>query len=164
MSDKLKVRVQQILNLKSKGSSCEVQAMFQIIELERMSVLWKEDRDTPFETVLANEKLCTPSRYRSFRKATTHFKRDTIDRLGVSCVCLLAIQNAAVRERILAHALKFRDANGTEPTYQYVARFLRGKSNGGPTRKQLLKYIEDLKEKIRELNGRVPGMTTNASH
>jgi hypothetical protein len=158
VTDKLKSKLQQIRDLKSKGSGFEVQAMYQIIDLERTSVLWRKDRSTTFDDVLKEEKgLCTPSRFQAFKKATSCFPKDTIHKLGVPCVCLLAVQNGQQRDRLLRYALNFRTKNGSEPTYQYICMFLK-KPNTGPTRTQLLKYINVLRAKIKDLGGYIPVM------
>lgn len=162
MSDKLSTHVRRIRDLKSRGVDFEIQAMYEVTELERMSVIWKADRSTSFETVITKERLCTVTRFRAFKKATSVFKRGTIEKLGLPCVCLLAVQNGPTRDRLLNLAMKFRDENGTEPTYQYIARFTR-KAKTGPTRKQLLGYIDDLKRVIREAGGRVPSMTSGSN-
>jgi len=156
--DKLKARLQQIRELRSKGSGFEVQAMQKIVELEKTSVLWRKDAGTKFEEVLRHEKgLCTPSKFRAYKKASTHFPLDVINKLGVPCACLLAVQPAQTRDRILGHALKFRSANGCEPTYQYVCKFLR-KPTVGPSRAQLLRYVDTLKKTIKDMGGRIPMM------
>ena len=156
--NKFQAKVKQIRDLKSKGSGFEVQAMNEILELEKTSVLWRRDDIASFDDVLREEKgLCTPGRFKDYKRAKGHFSFSVIEKLGVACVCLLAKQPAQARERILAHALKYRSDNGSEPTYQYVCMFLRKKTNG-PTRSQLLKYNELLKSTIKDLGGRVPRM------
>jgi len=159
----LSEKLNHIRELKSKGSGFEVQAMYEVLNLEKTSILWKKGDIKRFEDVLRDESgVCTPSRLNSFRKATEYFERQTIENLGVACVCLLANQNAKTRERLLPHALGFRKKFGVEPTYQYFSRFLR-KPDTGPTRKELLDYIDNLKQEIRELGGRVPVMRRGGS-
>jgi hypothetical protein len=164
MTESLRVKLQRIRTLKSKGAEFEVQAMYQVLDLERQTVLWQTKKDLSFFEVLNKEKgLCTPARFKAFKKATTSFNRETINRLGVPSVCLLAQQNEKLREKILDKALQFRTKNGSEPTYQYIAMFLRGTGKQrptGPTPSQLRIYNELLKDTIRGLGGRVPPMPT----
>lgn len=156
MAEKLQMKLSQIRELKSKGSDFEVQAMFEVLDLERAAVLWKNNGCKSFPELLRHESgVCTPARFKAFKKAVNLFDRPTINKLGVPCICLIANQNAASRARLLGHALEFRKKFGTEPTYQYFSRFLR-KPNVGPTRKQLLQYIELLRKEIKSLGGRVP--------
>jgi hypothetical protein len=157
MASNLKDKLKLIRDLKSKGADYEVQAMFQIVELERLQVLWRKSGKT-FTEVLKNERgLCTAGRFKAFKKASTCFPRKTIDQLGVPCVCILAVQNASVRNRILPHALKFRSRHGEGPTYQYVSRFFR-KPSSGPTRAQALRYIDVLRKVIKDMGGSIPMM------
>lgn len=158
MAASLQSRLDSIRTLKSKGSTFEVQAMFEVLDLEKQSVLWRRDGVKTFEEMLKHEAgVCTRSRYKAFKKATGFFPRATIDKLGVPCVCLLAIQNASTRDRLLKHALDFRKNHGAEPTYQYFSRFLR-KPGNPVTRKRLEAYVDKLKAEIRSLGGRVPVM------
>jgi hypothetical protein len=151
-------KLNHIRELKSKGAGFEVQAMYEVLDLEKTSILWKKGDVERFEDVLKEESgVCTPSRFNSFKKATGYFERRTIENLGVACVCLLANQNAKTRDRLLPHAVEFRRKFGVEPTYQYFSRFLR-KPDMGPSRAELMNYIEDLKKEIRDLGGRVPAM------
>lgn len=132
--------------------------MFEILSLEKQSVLWRRDGTNRFEDMLREQAgVCTPSRFKSFKKASEYFPRSTIDRLGVPCVCLLATKNAGTRERLLKYALEFQKKHGAEPTYQYFSRYLRD-PNKPPSVKRLKKYIERLKQEIRDLGGRVPAM------
>lgn len=159
MTASLQSKLAAIRELKSKGSSFEVEAMFEVIALEKQSILWRKDGTTKFETVLRDEGgVCTPSRFKDFKKAADHFTRVTIDKLGVPCVCLLAKQNAHTRERLLKDALEFRKEHGAEPTYQYFSRSLRKPGKPTISRKQLLDFIADLKVVIKECGGRVPVM------
>jgi hypothetical protein len=158
VSTKLQTQLRQIRELKSKGSNYEVEALFKVIELEKMSVLWRTGGNTTFDDVLTSEKgICTPSRFKAFKKANTHFSSLTIHKLGVPCVCLLAVQNEGTRNKLLSYALKYREKNGGEPTYQYICRFLK-KAPTGPSRGQLIKYIDTLRKTIKDLGGRVPVM------
>lgn len=158
MADTLNARLAHIRKLRSQGSTYEVEAMFEVVDLEHKSVLWRRDGARKFEDVLRDEAgVCTRARFRAFKKAVEHFPRKTIDQLGVPCVCLLANQNAGTRDRMLKHAMEFRKNHGVEPTYQYFSRYLR--KPGGPiSRKRLKEYIEVLKKMIKELGGRAPTM------
>jgi hypothetical protein len=156
----LQSKLASIRELKSKGASFEIEAMFEVLALEKQSVLWRKDDSTKFEAILrADGGVCTPARFKDFKKAANHFTRATIDKLGVPCVCVLAKQNANTRERLLKDALEFRKDHGTEPTYQHFSRLLPSK-NGKPTitRTQLLNYIDKCKGVIKECGGRVPVM------
>jgi len=150
-------KLQTIRNLKSKGAGFEVQAMYEVLSLEKASVLWRRDGTESFATVLQEEVgLCTPSRFKAFKKAVEHFSPETIDQLGVPCVCLIAVQNQALRTRMVKEALAYRAEHG-EPNYQFLSRFLR-KSGKTVSRARLTKYIEVLKFTIKELGGRIPMM------
>jgi hypothetical protein len=158
MATNLQSKLSQIRELKSKGSIFEVQAMFEIMNLERTSILWRKSGTQSFQVFLREESgVCTPSRFQAFKRSVGYFDRNTIDKLGVATVCLLANQNAATRARLLTHALEFRKKFGAEPTYQYFSRFLK-KPNPGPTKKQLEIYIDVLRKEIKSLGGRVPMM------
>jgi hypothetical protein len=133
--------------------------MYEVLALEKQSVLWRTADTTKFEDVLREEAgVCTPSRFRSFKKANECFNRTTINKLGVPCVCLLAKQPANVRDRVLRNALKFREQHGAEPTYQYVSRLCPHNSTPQMSRTKLLAYIEKLKGVIKDCGARVPPM------
>jgi len=158
MATNLQSKLSQIRELKSKGSIFEVQAMFEVLSLERTSVLWKKSGTQSFQVFLREESgVCTPSRFQAFKRSVGYFDRSVIDKLGVATVCLLANQNAPTRARLLDHALIFRKKFGTEPTYQYFSRFLK-KPNPGPTKKELERYVEVLRKEIKVLGGRIPMM------
>jgi hypothetical protein len=152
-------KLREIRALKSKGSDFEVQTMYEILALEKASVLWRVDGTETFTSVLKQEAgICTPTRFKAFKKAVACFSQATIERLGVPCVCLLAVQNQSVRAKLLKAALAFRTEKGTEPTYQYISRFLAKPKNDLPSRARLLKYVDVLRAEIKSLGGRVPMM------
>lgn len=154
----LATKLKDIRDLKSKGAGFEVQAMYEVLALEKASVLWRRDGTETFTTVLKEEVgVCTPTRFKAFKKAAEYFTQDTIEKLGVPCVCLIATQNQSVRQRMLKDALTYRKDHGSEPTYQYFSRFLR-KPGKAVSRTRLLKYVEVLKAEIKSLGGRVPVM------
>jgi hypothetical protein len=131
--------------------------MYALLDLEQKSALWRKDGTTTFDDILREEHLCTPSRFKAFKKADGYFDRETIEKLGVPCVCLLSKQNARSRNRLLGKALQFREDYGIEPAYQLLGSSMRRKADG-PSRKMLLAWIEELKKEIRNLGGRVPRM------
>lgn len=154
-------KLKDIRDLKSKGSGFEVQAMYEILALEKASVLWRRDGTDTFALVLKQEiGVCTPTRFKAFKKAAEYFPQDTIERLGVPCVCLIAIQNQGVRSKMLKEALTYRKNHGSEPTYQFVSLFSPRKKpeSHGVSRVRLIKYIDVLKAEIKSLGGRIPVM------
>jgi len=154
----LKETIDRIRGLKSRGHECEVQAMYEVIRLEKTSVLWKQSGTHDFDSFLREENgICTPSRFKAFKRSVEYFDQETIYLLGVPCICLLASQNKATREKLLGCALDFRKRFNCLPNYQYFSQFLR-KDSVGPTRTELLRYIDVLRNHIKELGGRIPAM------
>lgn len=159
MAASLQSKLDAIRTLKAKGSTFEVQAMYEVMTLEKQTVLWRRDGTKTFDEMLREQSgVCTPSRFRDFKKAADQFPRATIDKLGVGCVCLIAKQNANKRESMLKRALEFQKTFGVEPNVQFFSRQLRDPSKKIVSRKRLLNYIDLLKAEIRSMGGRVPTM------
>lgn len=160
MADTLKTRLDKIRTLKSRGADSEVQAMFELLALEKRSVLWRTSETTKFKDILREDAngLCTPARFTAFKRADNYFSRKAIENLGIECVCVIANQPKGKRDRMIKDATTFKRERGVVPTYQYFAKHLRRSSSPGPTRKQLIKYNDKLKAEIKALGGRVPPM------
>ena len=154
----LATKLLNIRRLKSQGAGFEVRAMYEILALERASVLWRRDGTETFAAVLKAEPgMCTQTRFKAFKKAAGLFSQDTIEKLGVPCVCLLAKQSQSIRTKLLKPALAYRKKHGSEPAYQYIALFLR-KPGTSVSRARLSRYIEVLTDVISHLGGVVPVM------
>lgn len=151
-------RVAEIRATRALGSEYEYEAMDLILELEKRPSLWRDSPKMKFDDVIKQERFCTVHRWQMFKRARKSIPKKHLLALGVPACCLIAAQPKRNHLRLLRAALDFQKKYGVEPTYQYVARLVKKPRRPGPTRKQLLRYIEELQAIIVELGGTVPDM------
>jgi hypothetical protein len=151
-------RLDEIRSHRALGAEYDYEVMILILELEKRPSLWRDSPKMKFDTIVNRERFCTVHRWQMFKRARTAIPKKHLLALGVPASCLIAAQPKRMHLRLLRAALDFRQIHGVEPTYQYVAKLTRKKRTSGPTRKQLLRYIEVLQTKVVELGGKVPDM------
>ena len=156
---KYKLFARTFREFKALGSKYEVKAMYTLLDFERTTIAWQERPNMKFDEVLREERFCTTGRYRAFKRALDVFRKPQVERLGISSVCLIAKQPARYHDRLTKAALKFRQTQELEPTYQYVSNLINNmlpRKSSRPTYGQLRDYCEQLKDVIRDLGGKVP--------
>lgn len=158
-----KMHAAKVREYRALGSRYEVEAMFALMEFERQTVAWKSSPSMKFDDVIREERFFPIGKWRAFKKAvdvvskTKDLNKDQMKRLGVNAVNLIIRQPAQYHRRLIKTAIKYRNLHEVEPTYQYVSRLIHSTIKGkdtkpsGPTRGQLLAYVDKLKDQIREL-------------
>jgi hypothetical protein len=144
--------VKKIQDLKNQGATCELEALRALLAFEKTPLAWRASPGQTFADLLKNDKRLFPvSRWRSFKRATKELPAKTIDSLGVQVACLIAAQPKRQQFGLISKAKGFRKKNGVDATYQFIGEILkkrRPKKVAGPSRIQLMKYIETLKAKL----------------
>lgn len=152
--------VTKIQNLKNQGAACELEALRVLLAFEKTPLAWRSKPGQTFAELLQDDKRLFPvSRWRAFKKATNELTTKVINDLGVQAACLIAAQEPRRRIPLISKAKAFRKKHGVDVTYQYITELLkrrRPKKLAGPSRIQLMKYIQILKEKLVEYNHPVP--------
>jgi hypothetical protein len=156
--ERYKRYLSQIRKVKSLGSGHEVQAMYLLLDLERASIIWRVSKTITFNEVLDKERLCTPSRFRAFKRAHELFKEHGIRKVGLDAACLIAVQPKNHQTNLYDLAENFKTNYGTDSTYQYVAQCIRARhpKPKRPSYGSLKRRIEQLENEIRRLGHRVP--------
>lgn len=160
--ERFNTHIKKICETRAKGVRYEAEAMLQMYKLYQMPSIWRGSPGDKFEAVVIQEKLlCTVSRWRAFLKAVEHpnITKTHITTLGIPAICLIVKQTQRRQWRLLQRALKFRKDHDVEPTYQFITQLIGPrKKSAKPSRRELLKYIEDLKAVVLKAGGRVPSM------
>lgn len=124
----------------ASSDAAQVQLMHLLLEVEALPGIWREHHGR-WSDLLRVERLCTPKRFRDFKKGVA--LRLNVGALGVDATCLLASYRKDLREQVLPKVLQWVREHKIAPTYQLVAEYtkLSSSSHRAPKRPQLKKKL-----------------------